>query len=197
MVVTYKHLSDPNTLNTLIVKIRHWDKRMKLVVRNDKTGLWGFSNIAEPLPPVESVPSKAVFTQIEHTPNPAVADLRRSFVYVSCTIPVHLEGFPKNYSRSMGVVIDADKGLVVISRAIADSIVVEGKVMFLHPVQNYAIIQYDPKLVDAPVRSRFSPSEELRASPTIPAREIRAESVGTSQPALPTSAQSTGPCLRR
>ena len=56
----------------------------------------------------------------------------------------------------MGVVIDAEKGLVVISRAIvpydlcdiyitiADSIIVEGKVVFMHPLQNYAIVRYDP-----------------------------------------------------
>jgi hypothetical protein len=73
----------------------------------------------------------------------------------------------------MGLVIDAEKGLVVISRAIvpydlcdisitiADSIVVEGKVVFLHPLQNYAIIQYDPKLVDAPVLSAKLSSEEI------------------------------------
>lgn len=40
-----------------------------------------------------------------------------------------------------------------ISITIADSIVVEGKVVFLHPLQNYAIIQYDPNLVQAPVQS--------------------------------------------
>lgn len=50
-------------------------------------------------------------------------------------------------TRNRGLVIDAAKGLVVISRAIvpydlcdisitiADSIVVEGKVVFLHPLQ--------------------------------------------------------------
>jgi pro-apoptotic serine protease NMA111 len=65
----------------------------------------------------------------------------------------------------MGLVIDAQKGLVVVSRAIvpydlcdititiADSIFVEAKVVFLHPLQNYCIIQYDPNLVDAPVQS--------------------------------------------
>lgn len=40
-----------------------------------------------------------------------------------------------------------------ISITIADSIIVDGKVVFLHPLQNYAIIQYDPTLVKAPVTS--------------------------------------------
>ncbi|KAK4125449.1 trypsin-like serine protease [Parathielavia appendiculata] len=174
VVVTYKHLRDLHTLNTTIIYMdRHWSKKMKLAVRNDETGLWDFSNLADPLPPVPPVPRKAAFIQLEHTSHPAVADLVRSFVHVSCTMPVKLDGFPKNRKWGMGLVIDADKGLVVISRAIvpydlcdisitiADSIVVEGKVVFLHPLQNYAIIQYDPKLVDAPVLSAKLSSEEI------------------------------------
>ena len=174
VVVTYKHLRDLHTLNTTVIYMdRHWSKKMKLAVRNDQTGLWDFSNLADPLPPVTPVPRKAAFIQLEHTSHPAVADLVRSFVHVSCTMPVKLDGFPKNRKWGMGVVIDADKGLVVISRAIvpydlcdisitiADSIVVEGKVVFLHPLQNYAIIQYDPKLVDAPVLSAKLSSEQI------------------------------------
>jgi S1-C subfamily serine protease len=174
VVVTYKHLRDLHTLNTTIIYMdRHWSKKMKLAVRNDETGLWDFSNLADPLPPTPPVPRKAAFIQLEHTSHPAVADLVRSFVHVSCTMPVKLDGFPKNRKWGMGLVIDADKGLVVISRAIvpydlcdisitiADSIVVEGKVVFLHPLQNYAIIQYDPKLVDAPVLSAKLSSEEI------------------------------------
>jgi hypothetical protein len=44
---------------------------------------------------------------------------------------------------------------------IADSIIVEGKVVFLHPLQNYTIIQYDPSLVDAPVKSARLSSTHL------------------------------------
>ncbi|KAK4240378.1 trypsin-like cysteine/serine peptidase domain-containing protein [Achaetomium macrosporum] len=174
VVVTYKHLRDLHTLNTTIIYVdRHWNKKMKLAIRNDETGLWDFKNLADPLPPVPPVRRKAAFIQLEHTSHPAVADLVRSFVHVSCTMPIKLDGFPKNRKWGMGLVIDADKGLVVISRAIvpydlcdisitiADSIVVEGKVVFLHPLQNYAIIQYNPNLVDAPVVSAKLSSEEI------------------------------------
>ena len=174
VVVTYKHLRDLHTLNTTIIYIdRHWAKKMKLAVRNDDTGLWDFSDLADPLPQVPPVTRAASFIQLEHTSHPAVADLVRSFVHVNCTMPVKLDGFPKNRKWGMGLVIDAEKGLVVISRAIvpydlcdisitiAESIVVEGKVVFLHPLQNYAIIQYDPKLVDAPVLSARLSSEEI------------------------------------
>lgn len=73
-----------------------------------------------------------------------------------------------------GLVVDAEKGLVVVSRAIvpydlcdisitvAESIIVEGKVLFLHPLQNYAIVQYDPKLVLAPVQAARLSDQSMR-----------------------------------
>ncbi|KAK1506822.1 PDZ domain-containing protein [Colletotrichum tamarilloi] len=166
VVVTYKHLRDLHTLNTTIIYVdRHWSAKMKMAVRNDETGLWDFTDLADPLPPKAPVARSASFIQLENVKHTAIADLVRSFVHVNCTMPVKLDGFPKNRKWGMGLVIDADKGLVVISRAIvpydlcdvtitiADSIIVEGKVVFLHPLQNYAIVQYDPALVNAPVQS--------------------------------------------
>lgn len=166
VVVKYKHLRDLHTLNTTIVYIdRHWSAKMKLAVRNDITGLWDFSDLGDPLPPVAPVRRSASFIELDHMPHLGIASLIRSFVHVNCSMPVKLDGFPKNRRWGMGLVIDADKGLVLISRAvvpydlcditvtIADSIMVEGKVVFLHPLQNYAIIKYDPALVDAPVVS--------------------------------------------
>ncbi|KAI1265602.1 Pro-apoptotic serine protease NMA111 [Xylariaceae sp. FL1019] len=166
VVVTYKHLRDLHTLNTAVLNVdRHWSTKMRLAIRNDTTGLWDFEDIGEPLPPEPLVPRKAAFIQLEHTAHPAVADLVRSFVRVTCVLPLKLDGFPRNRKWGMGLIIDADKGLVVISRAvvpydlcdvlitIADSVMVQGKVVFLHPLQNYAIVQYDASLVQAPVLS--------------------------------------------
>ena len=166
VVVTYKHLRDLHTLNTTVCYIdRHWFPKMQMAVRNDTSGLWDFKDLGPPLPPIPQVPRKAAFIQLEHMSHPAVGELVKSFVFVNCTMPLKLDGFPKNRKWGMGLVIDAEKGLVVVSRAIvpydlcdititiADSIFVEAKVVFLHPLQNYGIIQYDPKLVDAPVQS--------------------------------------------
>lgn len=180
VVVTYKHLRDLHTLNTTIVNVdRHWSTKMRLAVRNDISGLWDFTDLSDPIPQTPPEPKKGNFIQLEHTSHPAVADLVRSFVHVSCSMPVKLDGFPRNRKWGMGLVIDAGKGLVIISRAIvpydlcdiwitiADSIVVEGKVVFLHPLQNYAIIKYDPKLVVAPVQSaRLGDGHLTQGAPT-------------------------------
>lgn len=174
VVVTYKHLRDLHTLNTTVIYVdRHWSSKMKMAVRNDESGLWDFSDLGDPLPPVAPVRRSASFIELDHMPHQGIADLIRSFVHVSCTMPVKLDGFPKNRRSGMGLVMDAEKGLVLISRAIvpydlcditvtiADSIIIEGKVVFLHPLQNYAIIQYDPSLVDAPVVSARLSGEKL------------------------------------
>lgn len=174
IVVTYKHLRDLHTLNTSVIYVdRHWSAKMKMAVRNDTTGLWDFSDLGDALPPVPPARRSASFIELDHMPHPGTADLIRSFVHINCTMPVKLDGFPKNRRWGMGLVIDAEKGLVLISRAIvpydlcdititiADSIIVEGKVVFLHPLQNYVIVKYDPSLVDAPVMSARLSSEHL------------------------------------
>jgi S1-C subfamily serine protease len=166
VVVTYKHLRDMHTLNTSIMLVdRHWHKNMRMAVRNDETGLWDFTDLAEPLAPEDPVPRKANFITMEGAQHRAAVDIIRSFVRVSVTLPLKLDGFPKARKIGFGLVIDAEKGLVVVSRAIvpyemcdisvtiADSIIVDGKIVFLHPLQNYAIIQYDPKLVQAPIKA--------------------------------------------
>ena len=166
VVVTYKHLRDMHTLNTSIMLVdRHWHKQMRLAVRNDETGLWDFTDLAEPVAPTPPVPRKANFIQMEGAQHAAAVDVVRSFVRVSTNIPLKLDGFPKARKIGFGLVIDAEKGLVVVSRAIvpydmcdisitiADSIIVDGKVVFMHPLQNYTVLQYDPSLVQAPVKT--------------------------------------------
>ena len=166
VVVTYKHLRDLHTHNTSIMLIdRHWTSEMRMAVRNDRTGLWDFSKLAEPLPALPPTPRRASFIQMNGVKHPAAADIIRSFVRVAVSMPVKLDGYPRSRKIGFGLVIDAEQGLVVVSRAfipydlcdisvtIADSIIVDGKILFMHPLQNYAIIQYDPKLVQAPVKS--------------------------------------------
>jgi len=166
VVITYKHLRDMHTLNTRITFIdRHWHRKMSLVVRNDVKGLWDFSALSKPLPPDVPSPAKANFIKMEGSQYPDAVDVIRSFVRVAVMIPLKLDGYPWTSNIGYGLVIDAEKGLVIVSRAIvpynmcdisitiADSIIVDGKVVFLHPLQNYAVIQYDPSLVQAPVKS--------------------------------------------
>ena len=175
VVVTYKHLTDLHTLNTSIIFIdRHWTSRMRMAIRNDETGLWDFKDLGEPLPAAPPKRRKADFVKLDTVGHPVAADVIRSFVRVSCSMPLKLDGFPRTHTIGFGLVINAEQGLVVVSRAIvpydlcdlsitvADSIIVDGKVRFLHPLANYAIIQYDPLLADAPVKSARLAREPIK-----------------------------------
>ena len=175
VVVTYKHLTDLHTLNTSIIFIdRHWAKKMRLAIRNDDTGVWDFSDLGQALPAEPPQRRKADFVKLDADGHPAAADIVRSFVRVSCTMPLKLDGFPRTRKIGFGLVFNAEKGLVIISRAfvpydlcdlsvtIADSIIVDAKVRFLHPLANYAIIQYDPTMVDAPVKSAKLAREPIK-----------------------------------
>lgn len=175
VVVTYKHLRDMHTLNTTILLIdRHWHRKITLHTRNDSTGLWDSKTLAEALPPIPPPAQKANFIQMAGAQHLSAVDVVRSFVRVSVSLPLRLDGFPKARKVGFGLVVDADKGLVIVSRAIvpfdmcdisitiADSIIVDGKIVFMHPLQNYAIIQYDPKLVQAPVKTAKLATESIK-----------------------------------
>ncbi|KAI9772795.1 MAG: hypothetical protein M1839_002296 [Geoglossum umbratile] len=175
VVVVYRHLRDLHTMHTSVFYIdRHWTSKMRMAIRNDTTGIWDFVELADALPPTPPVSRKANFIRLDSVSHPAAVDVVRSFVRISCTMPVKLDGFPRARKIGCGLVIDAEKGHVVVSRAIvpydlcditvtvADSIIVEGKVLFMHPLQNYAIIQYDPSLVQAPVKSAKLSSEHIK-----------------------------------
>ncbi|KAK0627087.1 hypothetical protein B0T14DRAFT_535080 [Immersiella caudata] len=150
-VVRYRTLQDPYKINTCVIKIdRHWREEMELAVRNDELGLWDFSSLADPLPPAAPIPQEGTFGEL--TAAYPGSELVQSFVYIECTTPLALDGIPKDVISGWGLVIDADKGMVITSRetvphglcdisiTIADSIIVEGKVVFFHPMQGYVII---------------------------------------------------------
>ncbi|KAF1809402.1 trypsin-like serine protease [Eremomyces bilateralis CBS 781.70] len=166
VTVHYKHVRDLHSLHAGILLIdRHWSSKMTLATRNDKSGLWDFTDIADPLPAMPLVPKEGSFATMPNSMFGHLSDIVKSFVKVSVTMPMKIDGYPRSRKSGHGLVIDAEQGLVVVSRAIlpfdlcditiniAESIVVSGKVVFMHPLQNFAVIKYDASLVKAPVRS--------------------------------------------
>jgi pro-apoptotic serine protease NMA111 len=178
VTVCYRQLHDLNTRATTVFTLnRHWPAAMKMLTRNDATGEWDFEILAEPLPRIPPVPRTASFPRTAL--QPAVGDIARSFVAVSCHRPLWVDGYSR-HTRGMGIIVDAGRGIVLVSRAvvphsyctieitIADTIRVDGKVTFLHPTQNYSLVQYEPSLVLAEVRSATFASEEvLQGTPAI------------------------------
>src|SRR5690606_15313559 len=112
-------LRDMHTMHTSIIFIdRHWTGKMRMAVRNDETGLWDFTELEDALPPEPAKPRSAQFIKLDNVGFSAASDLVRSFVRVSCNVAIKIDGFPKPRKTGFGLVVDAEKGLVVVSRAI-------------------------------------------------------------------------------
>ncbi|KAI1317355.1 hypothetical protein EDD11_008535 [Mortierella claussenii] len=168
--VVYYSIADVHTTSVAVVQVeRHWS-RFRLAVRNDKTGVWDFTNLGTPLPPKPIVPSTVKFLELDESLGPA-KELFSSMVKVGYYMPCRIDGFPKSRKYGAGLVVDAERGLIVVSRnivpfamgdlniTIADSIIVPGKVVYLHPTHNFAIVSYNPKDIGGtPIQSaKISP----------------------------------------
>lgn len=102
--------------------------------------------------------------------------LSRSLAWVEFDMPFRVEGVGSASHTGTGVVIDATEGLVLTDRdtvpsAMGDlrltfgsSLEVEGEVVFLDPLNNLALIQYDPsRLLGSEVRSAEFTTERPRS----------------------------------
>lgn len=157
--IKFRHISDLHSpsISTLYID-RHWCTSFRLSTRNDETGLWDFKELGDPLPPVDPSPKSVKFVDIP-IEYPECAKLSRSLVLVTCIIHVPVDAFPGIRTRGYGLIIDAENGYALISRRVvphdcldvnvsfAESLIIPAKVEFLHPTQNYAIIKYDPLLI--------------------------------------------------
>jgi len=165
IAVTFIKLSNSPEVKTSLVKIdRFWIPDMNLWVQNREKGTWDRTELEAPPPPKPPLRQSAWPAEAEYKTGPTERRIYRSLVRVTSSTP----GFAVDSCQvaqvgAMGLVIDAKSGLVIVSRAavphgfclvrvtVADSIETDGKVVFLHPFHNYAIVKYDASLVDSPV----------------------------------------------
>lgn len=174
VMVKYHHLTDLHSPHVTTIYIdRHWYNEFRLYQRNDETGIWDYTNIADPLPPLALEPQEAKFIDLPIT-NKKLSILSRSLVMVNSVIPIPINSIAAEPHKSAGLIIDATQGYVIVSRrtvphdcldvfvTFADSIIVSAVVEFLHPTQNYTILKYDPKLINAPVKTPTLSSVRLK-----------------------------------
>jgi S1-C subfamily serine protease len=171
--VRFVTIEDPHAMQLRIVRMdRRWFPARKCR-RDDHLGMWPCQDLA-PGPPPRAIPGAT--TQFATTGDPRIDRLAPSLVTVSFDMPYVVSGVnEKNYTGS-GLIVDTQRGLVVVDRntvpvAMGDvritfggSVEVPGKVEFIHPLHNLAIISYDPKSIgDTPVRAATFVPRELHA----------------------------------
>ncbi|MDH5302791.1 MAG: trypsin-like peptidase domain-containing protein [Gammaproteobacteria bacterium] len=141
--------------------------------RDDATGIWPCTELgAGP----ERLPPRAGSTALTRFDDPRVAAIAPSLVVVTFDLPYTLSGVADRHYYGTGVVVDKERGLVLVDRntvplAIGDvtvtfagSLEVDAKIEQLHPIHNMAIVSYDPKSIgDTPVREASFNTEPLQA----------------------------------
>jgi len=161
--IRFHMLRNPRMPGVGVLKAnRRWFS-MQRCTRDDETGRWPCvaSPPAPPPPPLEPAT-----TRIDTTGPRPVKKLAPSLVLVSNNIPYLIDGVHHDRFVGTGLVVDAEKGLVVVDRetvpialgllslTFGASLEVPGEVVYLHPEHNFAVIRYDPALIgDTPVES--------------------------------------------
>ena len=171
--IRFHLLSNPRAPGVGVVRIsRRWFS-MQHCARNDSTGRWPCE--ASPEAP-QAWPPEPATTKMETEGPRAVEALAPSLVLVTYDIPFLIDGVHHDRFVGTGLVVDAERGLVVVDRetvpvalgqlslTFGASVEVPGEVVYLHPEHNFAVVRYTPELLgDSPVRSARFRDDEIAA----------------------------------
>jgi S1-C subfamily serine protease len=107
----------------------------------------------------------------------------RSLVLVHCRLPYFIDGVMTDSYCGCGLILDAALGIVLVDQstvpfAMADitiifgaSVKVPGSALYIHPVHNFALIQYDPNLL------KFISEKEFVSAPLLPVELAQGDQV--------------------
>ena len=138
---------------------------------DDESGIWPCRDLGDgPSPAAPAVGS----TQFSANGDSRVNAIAPSLVVVTFDLPYTVSGVADRHYYGTGLIVDTERGLVVVDRntvpvAIGDvtvtfagSLEVRAKVEQLHPLHNLAIVSYDPATIgDTPVRAARFNTEPL------------------------------------
>eukprot|EP00052_Salpingoeca_macrocollata_P012029 m.93183 g.93183 ORF g.93183 m.93183 type:complete len:1008 (-) comp18306_c0_seq4:53-3076(-) len=165
------NIARPGQEATAVVRMdRQWFPMLR-AWRDDEKGEWPIefcdTNTEDAVPP----PSR---TNFPSGSNPIETKISPSLASVRFTMPFVVDGLNSSGSYlGLGLVVDAKNGLVMcdrntvpsalgdISLTFASSVEIPAKALFIHPVHNVAVLQYDPALLlDTPVQAaQLAPSK--------------------------------------
>jgi pro-apoptotic serine protease NMA111 len=166
----YSTLDDPKGSETRVMRMdRAWFPA-KVCRRDDTTGLWPCVELAAPPAAATVQPARTSFASSN---DQRANELAASLVLVTFDMPFSLAGITERNYHGTGVIVDTERGLVVVDRntvpvaagdvriTFGGSIEVPGKVEYVHPLHNLAVVSFDPKALDGtPIRAvRFDPRE--------------------------------------
>jgi pro-apoptotic serine protease NMA111 len=141
------------------------------------TGEWPCVDLAPPPAPVAQQPATVAYPQYSDA---LMNKLAPSLVYVKFDMPYAVDGIGETHYVGAGVVVDAAKGLVVVDRdtvpvsmgdvkiTFASALEVPGKVVYVNPLHDLAVVQYDPKLIGkTPVKAVSFAATQLKSGDSV------------------------------
>ena len=154
----------------------HMDRRWfpaRHCTRNDATGYWDCTEL--PAAPPPAPPAAGTLVQLAVDGDTAARLLAPSLVGLTFDMPYSISGVNERNYHGTGLVVDAERGLVITDRntvpvslgdvrlTFAGTIEIPGKIVYVHPLHNLAVIQYDPKLIgNTAVRSATLDTNEFK-----------------------------------
>lgn len=156
---------------------RHWHK-FRLAVRNDLTGFWEYTDMPPPpTTPPPYKPATASLPPVDASANSLTSKLLPSFVAIDFFLPYLVDGMKATQFYGPGFIVSTDPPLIVCDRdtvpisvgdieiTFANSIIIPGKLLFLHPFYNFVVLTYDPALIgDTPVKPIQFADEHVQLS---------------------------------
>jgi S1-C subfamily serine protease len=166
----YHAISDPRLDQIAVAEVDRLWYPMRRCTRDDARGDWPCTDSPTPPALAAVAPQTASLDVIGSRVAKALAP---SLVMIDFDVPHPTAGLKDFDYQGAGLVVDAEKGLVIVDRdtvpvtlgdlvlTFGGSVRVPGQVVYLHPVHNVAVVRYDPALLgDTPVETvRFSPKE--------------------------------------
>jgi S1-C subfamily serine protease len=161
--VRYVTLEDPRAAQLKVIRMdRRWFPARKCK-RDDVLGIWPCAAVSAGPAPSAVAPAA---TQFAKTGDVRIDKLAPSLVMVTFDMPYSVSGVTEKNYHGTGLIVDAGRGLVVVDRntvplAMGDvritfngTVEVPGKVVFIHPLHNLAVVSYDPKSIgNTPAKS--------------------------------------------
>ncbi len=190
----YTTLDDPTGSDTRSIRVdRRWFPARRCS-RDDASGYWPCRELPAAPASAPAEPARTTFT----TSGEPVADrIAPSLALVSFSLPFSVAGVTERNYHGTGLIVDAERGLVAVDRntvpvaagdvrlTFAGSIEIPGRVEYVHPLHNLAIVSFDRKLLNGtPIRAAELDPAELVSGEAVTvvglARDSRVRSIATT-----------------
>ena len=171
--VRYITIDDPNGSQLRSIRMDRLWFPARHCERDDSQGLFACKDLAPGPPPKPQPVSSTEFPQFK---DPRLTALAPSLAMVTFDMPYSISGITERNYHGTGLIVDAARGLVVVDRntvpvavgdvtvTFAGTVQVPGRVVYIHPLHNLAVVAYDPKLIGTtPVKSAKLVPRELAA----------------------------------